>query len=348
MFVPSSASASDEPSGGLQLSIDFVPPANRGTRELVDGRGSLLLLLGEKDRTERPTCMCCWIAADYMTPDLVVCEPLTRQYQAIPPPSGRSVCVLGAFLLNGDTSTAGAAIGMENFRVLLVHYQPDYSNGEVNGHGHPLASVFTRGGRNDGGWHCGEMDEVGVYLPRLDEVHLAGRTGGRIYWGCEDKQVVVLDERTLQFSAMTLAEQMMKWLEFGRDNFRVVGGGHSGMVRIVHLTYDGEVEVFGHGRGNDDWVLEMRVRMEEASRGLVVEHEEEEFFAGETRIIDADESLVALLPPNETCLFSVDLETMMLKREDGRKKYNGTAFPYTLPWPPVMRACGDDATKTRK
>ncbi|CAL5088861.1 unnamed protein product [Urochloa decumbens] len=343
VFVPSSASASDEPSGGLQLSLDFVPPANHGRRELVDGRGSLLLLLGEKDRTD---CPCCWMAADYMTPDLVVCEPLTRQYQAIPPPI-RNVCVLGAFLLNGDADEAcgaGATIGMTNFSVLLVQYEHDYRNGEANGHGHPLASMFTCCG-GIGGWYYGENDEDGVYLPSLDEVHLAGRTGGRIYWGCEDKQVMVVDERTLEFSVMALAEHMMSWMEFGRDNFRVVGGGHAGTVRIINFTYDGELEVFGQlrgGGGNDDWVLEMSVRMEEASPGLPVEHEEEDYdLVTETRIIDTAEGLVVLLSP-QMGAFSVDLEAKELKREDGRKEYTGPAFPYTLPWPPVMRACVDN------
>ncbi|CAN6173980.1 unnamed protein product [Urochloa humidicola] len=353
VFVPSSASASDGPTGLLQLSLDFVPPVNRGARELVDGRGSLLLLLGEKHRIERPDCMCCWIAADYMTPDLVICEPLTRQYRRIPPPFGGRVCVLGAFLLDGDSDEAGGAavMGMTNFRVLLVHYEYDNGHGEIYGHGHPLASVFTCSSGN-GRWHYDERDEAGVHLPSLEEVHLAGRTGGRIYWGCEDKQVMVVDERTLGIFTMLLSEHMMNWMEFGRDNFRVVGGGHDGTVRIVHLTYDGELEVFGQGygdRANDDWVPEMRVRMEEASRGLLVEHQDEEdYYARETRIIDADEALVVLLQPNEMCPFSVDLETMQLKREDGRKQYTGTAFPYTLPWPPVMRACVDDGTKRRK
>nr|CAB3456822.1 unnamed protein product [Digitaria exilis] len=53
VFVPSSASASD----GLKLSLDFVPPAADGPRELVDGRGSLLLLLREKERPEHRSCM---------------------------------------------------------------------------------------------------------------------------------------------------------------------------------------------------------------------------------------------------------------------------------------------------
>ncbi|CAN6195578.1 unnamed protein product [Urochloa humidicola] len=207
VFVPSSASAS----GGLQLSLDFVPPADEGTRELADGCGSLLLLVAEKERGDQRDCHCCYHDADYMIPDLVVCEPLTRHYQTIPPPDDDRVCILGAFLLDGH---ADDGIGLANFRVLLVLYQHDFYRGRIytdypNGHGYLSASVFTSGTTLNGGWHHGEINyEDGVYLPRLDQVHLAGRTGGRIYWGCDDKQVVVLDERTLKFSTMALSEHM--------------------------------------------------------------------------------------------------------------------------------------------
>jgi hypothetical protein len=39
---------------------------------------------------------------------------------------------------------------------------------------------------------------------------------------------------------------------------------------------------------------------------------------------------------NKKWLFSVDLETIQLKREYRRKKYTRPAFPYMLPWPPVL------------
>ncbi|CAL5080900.1 unnamed protein product [Urochloa decumbens] len=262
VFVPSSESASTPcgPNGRPQLSVDFVPRAwDGGPRELVDGRGSLHLLLMEKDRLDRRSCYCCYHHADIMTPDLVVCEPLTRRYLAIPPPDG--VCIVGAFLRDG---TAG--IGMANFRVLLVLYQHDLYGGRIyrddchNGHGYLSASVFTNDGSNGGWWHHGEVDYDGVYLPRLNEIHLAGRTGGRIYWGCDDKQVLVLDEHTLKSSTMALSQHMMSWQEFGRDNFRVVGGG-ARTVRIVHLAAgSGELEVFSQAHGihgtAHDWVLQ--------------------------------------------------------------------------------------------
>ncbi|CAL5080916.1 unnamed protein product [Urochloa decumbens] len=317
VFVPSSASPSD----GLQLSLDFLPPADEGPRELVDGRGSLLLLLIEKE---------------------LVCEPLTRRYLAIPPPEYSVVCILSAFLLDGN-----AGIGLANFRLLLVLYEHEVNlYMDPNGHGYLSASMFTGG--SNGGWRRGRQN-YGVYLPRLVEVHLAGRTGGRIYWGCDDKQVVVLDERTLKFSTMALSEHMMNWQEFGRHNFRVVGGG-AGAVRIVHLAGSGELEVFSQAHGYHgtahDWVLHMRVQLIEAARGL--SGHREKYFAQGIKIIDAQEGFVMLSPVDKTWLFSVDLETMELKREYGRKKYTGPAFTYTLPWPPVMSACVENGKKRRK
>ncbi|CAL5080921.1 unnamed protein product [Urochloa decumbens] len=304
VFVPSSACPSDR----LQLSLDFVPPADEGPRELADGRGSLLLLLMEKERTDY-SCHCCYHVADYMTPDLVVCEPLTQRYQAIPLPA-KLVCILGDFLLDG---------GMTDFRVLLMLYQHDL-DGIVtgqNGHGYPSAMVFTL----NGGWHHGRQHN------NIDDV----------YWGCDSKQVMVLDERTLEFSNVALSDNMMNWSEFGRDNLRVVSAGDGATVRIVHVSNNGgNLEVFRQGHGND-WVLQMSVQLVEASRGLP--GREENYFGMKTVIIDAEEGFVVLSPEHKTWLYSVDLETMELKREYGREQYTGPAYPYTFPWPPVMRAC---------
>ncbi|KAF8746756.1 hypothetical protein HU200_013335 [Digitaria exilis] len=205
VFVPSSTTVETDgngPGGGLQLTLDFVPCAGE-PRDLVDGRGSLLLLFKEKEGTaKRFSCDCLDHHGYYISPDLVVCEPLTRRYQAIPPPD-HGVFILGAFLLDVDDADE-AAIAMTNFRVLLVLYEHDYDN--HNRHGYPSASVFNTCGSSNPGWCHGEQHYDGVYLPRLDEVHLAGRTGGRVYWSCDDKQVVVMDEHTLEFSNMALTD----------------------------------------------------------------------------------------------------------------------------------------------
>jgi hypothetical protein len=55
---------------------------------------------------------------------------------------------------------------------------------------------------NNNGNGNNDYDDGGVYLLCLDEVHLAGRMGGRTYWVCDDRQVVNLDENTLEISTM--------------------------------------------------------------------------------------------------------------------------------------------------
>jgi hypothetical protein len=55
------------------------------------------------------------------------------------------------------------------------------------------------------------------------------------------------------------------------DNFCFIGGGDADARWIVHLTAGSVLEVFGHPHGYhgiDDWELEMKVQIMEASRGL--------------------------------------------------------------------------------
>uniref|UniRef100_K4A0X9 F-box domain-containing protein n=1 Tax=Setaria italica TaxID=4555 RepID=K4A0X9_SETIT len=141
VFVPSPASTFDG-SSELQLSLNFVSPSNNGPRELVDGRGSLLLLLLllliEKECPHLCSCMCCYNHGDYMTPGLV----------AILPPDDGVICILNAFLLN-----SGAAVSMlTNFCVLLVLYEY-HENGSMIEHGYLSANVFTSGSNGGGRWH---------------------------------------------------------------------------------------------------------------------------------------------------------------------------------------------------
>ncbi|RLN33469.1 uncharacterized protein C2845_PM03G31770 [Panicum miliaceum] len=139
---------------------------------------------------------------------------------------------------------------------------------------------------------------------------------------------------------------MINRLSFCASNLRVVSGGGDGgaAVRIVHLTFGGDMlEVMSQPHGcrgtstDNDWVVEMRVQLLDARRGLP--GHKEKYFAMWTKIIDAEEGFVVLSPEEKQWLFSVNLETMEIKREYRRKKYTGAAFQYTLPWPPVLRAC---------
>ncbi|KAL6655760.1 hypothetical protein ACP70R_006586 [Stipagrostis hirtigluma subsp. patula] len=171
VFLPSSSLPAGGPVGRQRrLSLDFVP-----------GRGR------HKDGNPQ-------VHREYYYPDIVVCEPLTRRYQGIiiPREYHYSYRWLGAFLLDGDDDPEDGrgAIGMDNFKVLLVLYKPDENRYGQYAHGFPVASVFSSG--SDGGWVKLEDEESGsddddgqyfdgVYLPRPWEMHLAGRTGGCIY-----------------------------------------------------------------------------------------------------------------------------------------------------------------------
>ncbi|TVU09173.1 hypothetical protein EJB05_42619, partial [Eragrostis curvula] len=209
VFVPSpelTAARSDNDGLLQHLSLDFVPDAG-ALRELVDSRGSLLLLLNDKVGSGTRDDSWFYDYGDRMDADLVVCEPLTRRYKVITtPPDLERVCIIGAFLLDGDDAddeAGGGAISMDSFRVILVIYDPDYEYDESYRHGSPSTIVVTCG--SNGTRHSVSSSNMnGVCLPFLEEVHFIGRTGSRIYWGCEDEQVVVLDERTLEFSTMTL------------------------------------------------------------------------------------------------------------------------------------------------
>ncbi|KAF8746757.1 hypothetical protein HU200_013336 [Digitaria exilis] len=85
---------------------------------------------------------------------------------------------------------------------------------------------------------------------------------------------------------------------------------------------------------HDSWVFQMQIQMVEASRGLP--GWKEMYFSEGTRIIDAAEGMVVVSPEKETWLYSVDLETMELKREYERKKYIGPAYPSALSSSPPL------------
>ncbi|CAN6181948.1 unnamed protein product [Urochloa humidicola] len=358
VFVPSSGSAGG--AGGPLISLDFVPSAGNGSRQVIDSRGSLLLVLYEEVSGREyaggwrrrynygdPT----------VVPEIVVCEPLTRRYEKIVLP-WHCGCVMGAFLLDGDTDNeAGGggscgAIGMDNFRVVLVLYDPDRDDDEmVMGNdewylyrsGWPYTAVFSRGG-NGGGIECAVADYdllECICLPNIEQVHLVGRTGGRVYWGCEDRQLIVLDERTLELSAVALPDHMT-WA-FDANNFRVIGVDDGGMMRIVAITGCGDLEVRRYsalGASDEEWVVEKRVELAEAS--LHLPGRKEGYFRRLPKVITATEEFVVLSPAEETWLFSVDLHTMELEREHERNKYKGVGYPCAPPWPPVMRACVGD------
>jgi hypothetical protein len=111
------------------------------SKDIVDSRGSLLLL-----RT----------AATRFSPDFIVCEPVTRRFQAIAGPAGfRHLLFLGAFLLDGG----GGANSMSGFRVLTVLCE---RNTTYSDRGTPRALVFAPGGDDGGGWQLGWHEKIAI------------------------------------------------------------------------------------------------------------------------------------------------------------------------------------------
>lgn len=350
-FVPSSPAVVD--AGHFSLDFLYAPPVegdrprrmyiydNRSSRirhsrsrEIVDSRGSLLLL------TSTPW----WESIDprRWSPDFIVCEPVSRRYQGIARPADLShLPLLGAFLLDGVGTCAGDA--MSNFRVLSVLYERSRWRYQFCT---PRACVFTPG--SDGGWRiCWHaMNDDDVEVPDIEMSHFAGRAARKVYWGMETRSLLVLDESTLKFSLLAFPAPMQ--LPNRRISFRVIGGVDGGdTVRVVRLDGDG-LEVFCQLPDSGEWVIERSISLRDATANLP--GWEYWFFRLPASIVAADNTSVVLTPGEKTWLFSVDLETMEVENEHVRNRDVGPSYPCALPWPPVLQACVNhgDATGRRR
>ncbi|KAF8711594.1 hypothetical protein HU200_029045 [Digitaria exilis] len=257
------------------------------TVEIIDSRGSLLLLTNEPWREH--------IDRRRWSPDFIVCEPVSQRYPGILRPVDLShLPLLGAFLFDGG--------GRGRRHHVKLQDRPRYQFGT------PRACVFTPG--SDGGWQtCCHTMEGDVEVPLMETIHLAGRSGGRVYWGIEDGTVLVLDESTLKFSVLTFPAQMQG--TYRRTSFRVIGGAVSGEdgVRVVRVHGE-DLEVFGKLPDSGEWVMEKSA----ASRlglGLPVP-----LVSGEDRHCGQ----------HKTWLFSVELETMEVEQEHERNRSLNTKF----------------------
>ncbi|CAD6225296.1 unnamed protein product [Miscanthus lutarioriparius] len=298
------------------------------SREIIDSRGSLLLL------TSGPWDPWRW------SPDFIVCEPVTRRYQGIARPADLShLWYLSAFLLDGG----GAGDAMSNFRVLSVLYERGRSHYQFCA---PRACMFTPG--SDGGWRISRhtMDD-GVEVPDMQTIHFAGRTAGKVYWGMESSSVLVLDESTLKFSLLAFPAPM-QWPN-RRTSFRVIGGVDGGdTVRVVRM--DGvDLVVFGQLLDSGEWVIERSISLRDATAELP--GWKNWLFRLPASIVTADNTFMVLTPGEKPWFFSVDLETMEVENDDVRNREVGpSSYPCALPWPPVLQACvnhGDATSKKR-
>ena len=317
VFVPdpSAADAIDR----RHFSLDFLPECDDSSSwELADSRGSLLLFY--RARTN-------WTGR-LRFPDLVVCEPLSRRYQGIAyPPAMRLHLCFGAFLLDGGAvDETGGCIGMSNFRVIVAIYEY-----VAHARAAPRACVFSSGA--DGGWSLRQRaagsGSGGVPLSWFGLINFVGRTRWSLYWTMErDGAVLSLDESTLEFSLAMFPDAVVGWRD-ELSTFWVIGG-EDGAVRVVRMI-NRDLTVFAQLQGGGEWVTEKVVRLRPAD------------------IVAANERYILLTPRGETCLFSVELDTLQAESTHERNRYAGAAYPYELPWPPVLQACcaADDTRRRR-
>ncbi|BAT07585.1 Os09g0341500, partial [Oryza sativa Japonica Group] len=330
-------------------SLDFLPDCESGySWELADSRGGLLLLTKMKQRTGdgSPARRHC-----FTFPDIVVCEPLTRCHQGIlcPPDLSGYQC-LGVFLLDGDGD--GGRIGMSNFKVICALYDR-YLLNYILPLSETLACTFTSGS-GGGGWRLPHSTAAGgdVTLEhvRLDATSFVGRANGRVYWeieGDEGGDMLVLDETTAGFSLVTFPENVRE--SYDKRTFRIIAGGDGVAMRVVRVI-NNDLKVFAQLDGDGEWVLEKRVWLPAAARGLP--GYDEGYFQeqnGEAIVVAASAAYVLLTPPVEdTWLFSVELETMAVERWHERNKYAGVAYPCELPWPRALQATDADQISGRR
>ncbi|GJN03411.1 hypothetical protein PR202_ga20852 [Eleusine coracana subsp. coracana] len=121
------------------MTAEFIKP------EIMDSRGSLLLMeFRDSNRNN--------LSHDFPGA-VVVCEPLTKRYAAIPRPwdfDASSCRYERSYLLDGGVANeAGGLIGMTNFRVLFELYRGNRAH----------ATVFTAGG-NMSSWSEKAIDDV--------------------------------------------------------------------------------------------------------------------------------------------------------------------------------------------
>ncbi|CAL5064884.1 unnamed protein product [Urochloa decumbens] len=321
VFVPSSTQQRAQ-----SFSLDFVPKID-GSWEIADSRGTLLLLMKNNGVTR----------SHRFNPDLVVCEPLTRRYEAIScPPQGQC---LGLFL--GGGGAGHGMIGMANFKVLAVGLRK-----------HPTAwdravPAVCEYSRRDGRWHSVHcLWNAHIHLPdRIWSFFFAGRANGSLYWGIigdahygYDRAGLVVDEATAAASrvALPVPESIHEWHE-GRC-LRVIGG-EGGALRVVRFI-ENQVKVYARFHGGNEWVLENLLLIPTIATTIRAA-------GARNKIVAAHETYVLVAPKESACLFLVDLKTMAVERGqdwnmycdgDVGDLYELPAYRYQLPWPPILKA----------
>uniref|UniRef100_A0A0E0LZT5 F-box domain-containing protein n=1 Tax=Oryza punctata TaxID=4537 RepID=A0A0E0LZT5_ORYPU len=341
-FQPSpSAAALAIDAGRFSLAFlrdnDVLPPRWSSSWSVADSRGSLVLLRSLAAAH-----------APFGFPDLVVCEPLTRRHRRIlPSPDFNTSCYFyGCYLANGDEAAGeqpGSSIGISNFRVVYELYRDD---GAWLGR----AAVFAAGAD---GAHSWRETVFGHAIPSFHRMSLMGRAGGSWYFR-EGSTMAVLDGGTAEFSSSSFALQEQQPIDpsvYPHDLY--IAEGRDGEPRMFTTT-GGILTVFARARrpvvagdGEDEeWAVEKRIRLSEATRGLPG-YDASFFFGGDEpmNVITRGAGFVVLSPRLRTTKeasparwwFAVDLETAEVERV--HEDLGMIQFPCELPWPPNLRAC---------
>ncbi|OEL21965.1 hypothetical protein BAE44_0017019 [Dichanthelium oligosanthes] len=166
----------------------------------------------------------------------------------------------------------------------------------------------------------------------------SGRSGGSWYFYIEGGTLIVLDGSTGEFSASVLPatedwdSSLDLYVTDSRDGEPRLLTVHDGVVLKVFARLNG-------GGGGEEWALEKRILLQEATRRLPAEYQSS-FFSQSLCIVTRGTGFVVLSPRvTQRWRFSVDLETMAVAPVD--EDLGPMAYRCELPWPLALHACLD-------
>ncbi|TVT99874.1 hypothetical protein EJB05_54727, partial [Eragrostis curvula] len=312
VFVPSSPSIHTR-----HFSLDFLPgmidfPSHW---DIHDSRGSLLLM-NHRESNSLP----------HRHMDMFVCEPLTRRFRRIPPPSYSNDDIYtfrGSYLIDG----ADSHINFSNFRVmcLFIRRHDDYFS---------FATVFNEVGGAGSSW---SDKTIGDAEPLLPVMSFLGCTKDSWHFYALDGILATLNKSTGEFSTSLLPStedwSSLPW----KKCYMNVGviDSHDGATRIVVISEDNSAKVFARLDGGE-WALERRLMLSEVTRGL--SGYRPSFFNHRLCISTNGPGFVILTAqPAAPWFFSIDLETMKVAL--AASDMGHIVYQSELPWPPALKAC---------
>ncbi|CAL5092746.1 unnamed protein product [Urochloa decumbens] len=294
VFVPSSPSMVD----ARHFSLDFLPNG-AGAWSVVDSRGSLLLLMDMRSMR----------LLGNRLPYMVVCEPLTRCFEIIPP-LAVDIDAGCSCLIDGIGIEADSRISMSNFRVLCMFLC----------HGFTHTAMLTVGSS----W---SEKSICHAAPNFHSTSSLGHAGGSQYFCVEGRTLVHLDCSTGDFTSLAIKD-----LDFDQERCNLfVTELRDGKPRIITVS-NSTLKVFAR-LDNGEWALEKSALLREVTCGLP--GYKPSFFHHDQDILIRGTGSVILSPQSaESWQYSVDLETMQVELTTCDMK--PTVYRCELPWPPAL------------